>query len=354
MAPPSQRALILPAKRGNFVVGLAVIPRPGPSEVLVRIESAALNPVEWKIQTYGEVGSEVTTLVKGDRMQVFWQGFFEPQHGTYQQYSVVPAELAAKIPSTVPFDEVSALPVAICMAVLGMYNHNPASKSAHFIPPWEKDGPTVNARKPALIMGGASSVGQACALVSIHPNTVVPPSLSCMIAIQMAKLSGFSPIVTTASPHKSSLLTTLGADHVLDRNIAQPELLSQIATAMAGVPLTFAYDAISSPETQRIAFNALAPGGTLIITRKKAISTLEEQANESKTIVEVFASVYVSDNREIGVALFKQLPGWLESGVLQPNKAEVIPDGLAGITTGLCRAYQDWWSQRDQVGRSSS
>lgn len=134
MGHPSQKALILPAKRGNFVVGLALVPRPGSSEVLVRIESAALNPVEWKIQTLGsyaetypailgtdaagvveEVGSEVTTLAKGDRMYVypswplpdpafihctlrpsFWQGFFEPQYGTYQQYSIVPAELAAK------------------------------------------------------------------------------------------------------------------------------------------------------------------------------------------------------------------------------------------------------------------
>ena len=87
MAHTLQKALILPSKRGKFVVGLAVVPRPSPSEVLVRVESAALNPVEWKILTYGtyvemypailgtdgagiveEVGSEVTTLAKGDRM----------------------------------------------------------------------------------------------------------------------------------------------------------------------------------------------------------------------------------------------------------------------------------------------
>ena len=87
MGHPSQKALILPAKRGNFVVGLAIVPRPGPSEVLVRIEATALNPVECKIQTLGayvetypailgtdaagvveEVGSKVTTLAKGDRM----------------------------------------------------------------------------------------------------------------------------------------------------------------------------------------------------------------------------------------------------------------------------------------------
>ena len=87
MASRIQKALILPAKQGKFIVGSATIPHPGPLEVLVRIESAALNPVEWKIQAYGvfvstypavlgtdgagvveETGSDVTTLVKGDRM----------------------------------------------------------------------------------------------------------------------------------------------------------------------------------------------------------------------------------------------------------------------------------------------
>ncbi|PIL34168.1 hypothetical protein GSI_03879 [Ganoderma sinense ZZ0214-1] len=158
-----------------------------------------------------------------------------------------------------------------------------------------------------------------------------------MTVIQMAKLSGFSPIVTTASPHNFSLLKTLGADHVLDRNTPQTELLSQIATIMADVPLTFAYDAISSAETQHVAYNALASGGTMIITWEKTITAAEERASEGKRIAEVFASVYVPQNREIGVALFKQFPGWLESKALQPNRVEVVPDGLAGITTGLER-----------------
>ncbi len=133
----------------------------------------------------------------------------------------------------------------------------------------------------------------------------------------MAKLSGFSPIVTTASPDHFALLTALGADHVLDRNALQAELLSQIATIVADVPLMFAYDAISSPETQHVAYNALASGRTMIITWEKTITTAEEQAKEGKKIAEVLASVYVPENREIGVALFKQLPGWLESKVLR-------------------------------------
>ena len=133
----------------------------------------------------------------------------------------------------------------------------------------------------------------------------------------MARLSRFSPIITTASPRNVSLLTSLGATHVLDRNLSQDELLSRIADITAGVPLTFAYDAVSEPDTQQIAFRALAPEGTLLITWTKAISVAEEVADKGKTIIQVFASVYVPEGREIGIAMFKHLPGWLESGALE-------------------------------------
>lgn len=191
-----------------------------------------------------------------------------------------------------------------------------------------------------------------------------------MIVIQMAKLSGFSPIITTASPHNFPLLKALGADHVLDRNTPHTALLSQIATLVADVPLTFAYDAISSPETQHVAYNALAPGGTMIITWEKTITTAEEQTCEGKNIAEVFASVYVPQNREIGVALFKQLPGWLESKVLQVRFLVDSPSCFHFTVRFLAQqgrscprwpgrdhwriaASQDW-CQRDQVGRPSS
>ncbi|EJF65089.1 GroES-like protein [Dichomitus squalens LYAD-421 SS1] len=336
MASLMQKALILPAKQGKFVVGSTMIPSPGPLEVLVRVESAALNPVEWKIQAYGvfvstypavlgtdgagiveDIGSDVTTLAKGDR--IFWQGFFEPQWarkvtGVLRWYLTLSY---TQIPSGFSFDEVATLPVAIATAVLGMYNHHPSSKSAHFIPPWVESGLTAYAGKPALIMGGASSVGQS--------------------VIQLARLAKFSPIITTASPRNAPLLTSLGATHVLDRHLSHSDLLFQIASITAGTALTFAYDAIADPDTQHVAFDALASGGTLIITWDKAISAAEQMADESKTIVEVFASVYVPEGRETGVAMFKHLSGWLESGALKSNNVEVLPGGLSAIPAGLER-----------------
>jgi NADPH:quinone reductase-like Zn-dependent oxidoreductase len=80
-------ALFLQSKFGSFEVGREETPRPGPGQLLVKIEAAALNPLDWKIQKFGvfvedfpavlgwdvagvveDVGESVARVVKGDRV----------------------------------------------------------------------------------------------------------------------------------------------------------------------------------------------------------------------------------------------------------------------------------------------
>jgi NADPH:quinone reductase-like Zn-dependent oxidoreductase len=82
-----QKALFLQSQGGQFAVGLRNIPKPQRGEVLVKIFSAALNPVDYKIQESGkfvqmypavlgvdiagivdEIGEGVHTFVKGDKV----------------------------------------------------------------------------------------------------------------------------------------------------------------------------------------------------------------------------------------------------------------------------------------------
>lgn len=82
-----QEVLYLQSKNGPFAVASAPVPKPGPGEVLIKVQSTALNPVDWKIQAFGlflekfpailggdaagvveEVGEGVTNLKKGDRV----------------------------------------------------------------------------------------------------------------------------------------------------------------------------------------------------------------------------------------------------------------------------------------------
>lgn len=54
MSPPTQqKALLLQAKQGEFVVGTRPVPKPAPGEILVKNEYVALNPADWKIRELG-------------------------------------------------------------------------------------------------------------------------------------------------------------------------------------------------------------------------------------------------------------------------------------------------------------
>ena len=115
LAPTTQKALLLPARGAKFTLGQAPVPSPGAQEVLVRLVSAALNPIDWKLVdsdlfsplvpaypficgTDGagvveDVGAEVTTLAKGDKMCVSFHSLvFARPRLLWYGHGAVPAE----------------------------------------------------------------------------------------------------------------------------------------------------------------------------------------------------------------------------------------------------------------------
>jgi NADPH:quinone reductase-like Zn-dependent oxidoreductase len=107
------------------------------------------------------------------------QGNFDNRHATFQQYSIVPADLVAKvcspnidrsfsesdifnqIPAYLSFERAASLPAAVATAALGFYNtSNDGFGGLALTPPWEADGRGKYAGNAVLIIGGASSVGQ--------------------------------------------------------------------------------------------------------------------------------------------------------------------------------------------------
>ncbi|KAH9921177.1 GroES-like protein [Epithele typhae] len=333
----TQKALVHYSKGGDFVVGDVPIPVPGPHEVLVKVMAVALNPVDWMNQAEAyftpsypfiagmdgagiveHVGAAVTTLVKGDK--ILFQGDFNNDHGTFQQFCLVPAEIAAKIPEGITFEQAATIPLGLGTAFCGLWNHDPAAKSIDFPAPWEEGGAKFKG-KPALILGGASSVGQ--------------------YAIQLAKLAGFSPIVTSASPRNAKMLRAIGATHVFDRALSNDDALAMIRTATAGEAVTFAYDAVSRTETASLAYDALASDGALLLVLPDVLPADKRANGDTKKVVSVYGVVHPPENRKIGVEVFSRVTGWLETGVLVPNKVELLPGGLSGIPDGLRRMKEN-------------
>lgn len=103
----------------------------------------------------------------------------------------------------------------------------------------------------------------------------------------MAKLSGFNPIITTASPKYESSLKALGATHALDRGLSLTE--SHIK-AITSAPIKYVFDAISSPETQKQGFDFLAPGGKQVLLLQPEAFWAEEGKKQDKTVISVVAS----------------------------------------------------------------
>ncbi|KAF7982409.1 hypothetical protein HWV62_28517 [Athelia sp. TMB] len=318
-----QKALTLPAAFAQLTLESIPVPTPGPGAILVRNAAVGLNPSDWKLQkspmgkafltfpgavlgldfagVVESVGEGVTTFKKGDRV-VAQGNWSDSKTGAFQQYSIATAQYTTKIPENISFDAAATLPLTLMTAATGLYQKG--ALGAGLRAPWEENGRGHYKGTSILIIAGGSCVGG--------------------YAIQLAKMSGFGPIYTTASLKHTEYLTTLGATHVLDRAQPIPESLS--------FPVIF--DAVSTPDVQRAAAAALAPGGTLVLMRAPPEDFAQALKEGALTKV-VFGSPFHPANTATGEGVFGNLEKWLEDGDIMPSRFEVVPGGLGGIVGGL-------------------
>ncbi|EKM58603.1 uncharacterized protein PHACADRAFT_253061 [Phanerochaete carnosa HHB-10118-sp] len=257
------------------------------------------------------------------------QGFFTSRKATFQQYTTVPEELAAKIPLNLTFDQASTIPLTMATAAIGLYNkHIEPYGGCGLYPPWEEGGRDKYHGQPLFVTGGSSSLGQ-------H-------------VIQFAKISGFSPIITTASKRNEDYLKSLGATHVIDRSIPHSDILTAIEQ-ITSTPVMVAYDAISDADTQNLCYEVVAPGGQVVIGLPPAIET--SKLTSGKRIVQVFGSAHVPEQRPVGISLYQKVTELVANGDIKPNNVEVLPNGLLGIPDGLERLKSGQVSANKLVAR---
>lgn len=135
--------------------------------------------------------------------------------------------------------------------------------------------------------------------------------------MQFAKLSGFNPILTTASPHNAPLLKTFGATHVVDRKLSVEKIIAEIH-AIAGGPVDLVYDTVSEDSTLALAEAAVRQGGQVVVV-DPGKGELFQKLFGPKGVEWVIARGIQSSERNKGAlaGLWRKLPGLLEEGVLK-------------------------------------
>lgn len=231
---------------GPSVLQLADRPRPeltGPTDILVRLMAAGVNPVDTKIRAHGPLlpdglpavlgcdgagvveaaGDEVTRFKPGDEVWFCHGGLGGPV-GNYAEYIVLDNLLAQAKPPSMSFQEAAAAPLVLLTA-------------------WEalSDRARLSADQTVLIHAGAGGVGH--------------------VAIQLARAAGARVCTTVSGPEKADFVHELGAEYCI--NYLEEDLVESVMDWTEGRGVDVAFDTVG-PAVFRQTIPAMAHYGDLV------------------------------------------------------------------------------------------
>jgi NADPH2:quinone reductase len=134
-----------------------------------------------------------------------------PNYSGLQEYALLPVSNSAPVPEGLSDEEAATLPINTATSFAALFHQNWLG----FPTPWSQEAKTFDYSKEKLVIIGA---GTNCG----------------RLAIQFAKSVGIGLIVVTASLSNEKELLALGATHVVDRHLLEPELLAQVWAAVGG------------------------------------------------------------------------------------------------------------------------
>jgi NADPH:quinone reductase-like Zn-dependent oxidoreductase len=136
------------------------------------------------------------------------------------------------------------------------------------------------------------------------------------LALQLAKLSGFNPIITTASAHNEDYCRAAGATHVIDYRTSPYASIPTVVKKITKGPVDIIFDAISTQESQKADLEILDPDGSLVLTLPPAIDKSTEP-EDNLWVVQTMGSVRDYGHSEFGTAMYMALPGLLADGSIR-------------------------------------
>ncbi|KAJ3539682.1 hypothetical protein NMY22_g4625 [Coprinellus aureogranulatus] len=272
----TQKALFLTEKQGASALNSSTpIYKPGNDEVLVNVKSAALNPADLWIQKFSA---------------------FRPLEYPF----ILGFDFAGDVVEV--GEGVTNLKVGDRVLATGEFESKYDAFQEHAL---------ADANTIAKIPGSAGTA-----------------------TIHMAKLSGFSYIVTTASLHNTDYLKSLCATHVIDRTISSDALGAELKK-IPGLPeIKYAYDAYGRPDSSLpMAIAAVVHGGKVVSLNPM----VDVEMKDGKTLSKFSGEKRIPVNRPHLLKLWAEVTRLSESGNFMPENLEVIPGGLLGVGEGLKR-----------------
>ncbi|KAJ7501792.1 chaperonin 10-like protein [Mycena galericulata] len=308
MSTQTNLALIVDAKPLSRTIKDRGVPIPGPEELLVRVEAAGLNPVDARIGGNIEIpmwpdmptvlgaeasgvivaiGNAVKGFKVGDRV-AFGTAGQKVDISSYQQYSLAHSTIVTKLPPNISMEEGASIPVGLFTAYHALYAQPPYG------------GGLVSAMSTAL---------------------------------QLARLSGFSPIITTASLKHESFLKSLGATHVINRSLPDTEVVKAVAALAPALSVVF--DAISTKETLTLGFEILKESKKYSKGPKTLLQIIPipiaGAENEAINVYMGWVTSAWPQNNALSRELYSQLEGLLADGTIKPMKVEIVHGGLNAL-----------------------
>jgi NADPH:quinone reductase-like Zn-dependent oxidoreductase len=292
------QAIIINSYGGAEVMKLQEIeaPKPGRSEVLVKVHAASVNPIDWKVRrgdlklflskkfpkvtgvdfagVIEQVGASVKNFKPGDA--VF--GMANPiksRYGSYAQYVIAESNCIASKPDELSFVDAASLPVAALTALKSL-----------------KDMIGVRPGQSVLINGASGGVGT--------------------FAVQIAKVIG-AKIYATCSASNLDFVRELGADQVYDYKTVA---LDQLKEKFDGV-----FDASAKLSLSQ-AKQLVKRGGTFVTTVPSPESSLAILISMVLPVLKV-RLVIASSGTRVPEEL-TELAQLVISGKVQPIIAQTI------------------------------
>ncbi|GAA3236716.1 NADP-dependent oxidoreductase [Actinocorallia longicatena] len=263
-------------------------PVPGPSEVLVRVRAAGMNPTDWKHRRFAgfldrlplvlgwdvsgvveAVGIGVTLHAPGD--EVFGMLPYPHGSGAFAEFVVAPARALVAKPENVDHTQAAAVPLAALTA-------------------WQVlvDAAGVRPGQRVLIHAAAGGVGH--------------------LAVQIAKHRG-AHVIGTASAPKHALLRELGADETIDYRTGDFTKID---------PVDLVFDTQGGDTAVR-SLDVLKPGGRLISI---ALGTFPKDLPGRAAARDVIAHALLVEHDQEGM---RAVAGLVASGALRPVIETVLP-----------------------------